>query len=47
MATNTNNQLLPVRSYVKELLTILPTVYQVERQFGRAFQPLQVLDGVE
>ena len=40
------NQNLPVRSYEQRLLAVLPTVYQVDRKFGRAFAPLQVLDGV-
>ena len=40
------NQNLPVRSYEQRLLAVLPTVYQVDRKFGRAFAPLQVLNGV-
>ena len=42
----TPNQNRPARTYEKRFLTVLPTVFAVERKFGRAFTDLQILDGI-
>lgn len=42
----TNNQNRPANAYAAQLVTVLPTVFETERKFGRAFSELQVLDGV-
>lgn len=44
---STLNQNRPARALTKRLLDVLPSIYQMERKFGRAFSDLQVLDGVE
>ena len=43
----TNNQNRPALAFTKRLMAVLPTIYESERKFGRAFSELQVLDGVE
>ena len=44
MATNNNN--MTARTYTLEYRDALETVFGVTRAFGRAFQPLQVIDGI-
>lgn len=44
MATNNNN--MRARAYTLEYRDALETVFGVTRAFGRAFQPLQVIDGI-
>ena len=43
---STLNQNRPARAYEKRFLTVLPTVFETKKQFGRAFSELQVLDGI-
>ena len=42
----TKNQNKPANAYASQLVAVLPTVFETERKFGRAFSELQVLDGV-
>lgn len=42
----TNNQNRPALSFEKRFLKVLPSVFEVQRKFGRAFSDLQVLDGI-
>lgn len=43
---STLNQKRPARAYERRLLNVLPTIFEEERKFGRAFSELQVLDGI-
>lgn len=42
----TNNQNRPALAFEKRFLKVLPSVFEVQRKFGRAFSDLQVLDGI-
>ena len=42
----TLNKKQPALAFEKRFLKVLPTVYEINRKFGRAFAELQVLDGV-
>lgn len=43
----TENQNLPVRSYIPQYRNILSTVFEARKAFSGAFAPIQTLDGVQ
>lgn len=42
----TNNQNRPALTFEKRFLRVLPSIFELNRKFGRAFTDLQLLDGV-
>lgn len=44
MATNNNN--LPVKSYVKQYVRLLDSVFNAKKAFAYALAPVQILDGI-